>query len=259
MEYSLASGGKRIRPVVLLSAGGAVGGDEEEMLPFACAVEYVHTYSLIHDDLPAMDDDDFRRGRPSCHKAFGEAEAILAGDALLTEAFRVMGESPLAFREPGRAVRAMARLAGASGASGMAGGQMMDLRAAQEPVPPSPERIGLKKTAALLSAAAAMGGILGGGDASSVGALSRYGECLGILFQAVDDILDETGTFEEMGKTVGKDRTRGKVTLVAERGLEVAVRRSEELAGEAVSALSGFGPEADALRQIVRIVSARRT
>lgn len=136
---------------------------------------------------------------------------------------------------------------------------MMDLRAAQEPVPPSPERIGSKKTAALLSAAAAMGGILGGGDASSVGALSRYGECLGILFQAVDDILDETGTFEEMGKTVGKDRTRGKVTLVAERGMEVAVRRSEELAAEAISALSGFGPEADALRRIVRIVSARRT
>jgi len=258
MEYSLVSGGKRIRPVVLLSAGGAVGGDEEEMLPFACAVEYVHTYSLIHDDLPAMDDDDFRRGRPSCHKAFGEAEAILAGDALLTEAFRAMGESSLAAREPGRAIRAIATLAAAAGASGMAGGQMMDLRAGADPVPPPPERIGLKKTAALLSASAAMGGILGGGDESRVEALSRFGTALGILFQAVDDILDETGSFREMGKAVGKDRSRGKVTLVAERGLEEALRRAEELAGEAVAALSGFGPEADALREIVRIVSARR-
>ncbi|HEY5764935.1 MAG TPA: farnesyl diphosphate synthase [Candidatus Deferrimicrobiaceae bacterium] len=259
MEYSLTSGGKRIRPVVLLSAGGAVGGDEEEMLPFACAVEYVHTYSLVHDDLPAMDDDDFRRGRPSCHKAFGEAEAILAGDALLTEAFRVMGESRLASRDPGRAVRAISMLARASGACGMAGGQMMDLRAAQDPVPPAPERIGLKKTAALLSAAAGMGGILGGGDDSRVEALSRYGRSLGILFQAVDDILDESGTFEEMGKTVGKDRGRGKVTFVTERGMEAAVRRSEELGEEAIDALSRFGPEADALRSIVRIVSARRS
>lgn len=259
MEYSLASGGKRIRPVVLLSAGGAVGGDEEEMLPFACAVEYVHTYSLIHDDLPAMDDDDFRRGRPSCHKAFGEAEAILAGDALLTEAFRVMGESRLAARDPGRAVRAITMLAGASGACGMAGGQMMDLRAAQDPAPPAPEQIGLKKTAALLSAAAGMGGILGGGDDSRVEALSRYGRSLGILFQAVDDILDERGTFEEMGKAVGKDRKRGKVTFVTERGMEAAVRRSGELGEEAVDALSCFGPEADTLRSIVRIVSTRRT
>ena len=259
MEYSLTSGGKRIRPVVLLSAGGAVGGDEEEMLPFACAVEYVHTYSLVHDDLPAMDDDDFRRGRPSCHKAFGEAEAILAGDALLTEAFRVMGESRLASRDPGRAGRSISMLARASGACGMAGGQMMDLRAAQDPVPPAPERIGLKKTAALLSAAAGMGGILGGGDDSRVEALSRYGRSLGILFQAVDDILDESGTFEEMGKTVGKDRGRGKVTFVTERGMEAAVRRSEELGEEAIDALSRFGPEADALRSIVRIVSARRS
>lgn len=259
MEYSLASGGKRIRPVLLLSAGGAVGGDEEELLPFACAVEYLHTYSLIHDDLPAMDDDDVRRGRPACHKAFGEAEAILAGDALLTEAFRVMGESDLAARDPGRAVRAIAMLARASGASGMAGGQMMDLRAGQDPVPFAPEAIGLRKTAALLSAAAGMGGVLGGGDDSRVEALSRYGRSLGLLFQLVDDMLDETGTFEEMGKAVGKDRRRGKVTVVTECGIQGAIRRSEELGAEAIDALSPFGPEADTLRGIVRIVSARRT
>src|SRR5512145_168494 len=131
MEYSLAAGGKRIRPVMLLSAGAAVGGDESALLPFACAVEYIHTYSLIHDDLPAMDDDEFRRGRPTCHKAFGEAAAILAGDALLTEAFRVMGESPLAARDAGRAVRAMALLARSAGAEGMAGGQVLYLAARQ--------------------------------------------------------------------------------------------------------------------------------
>src|SRR5512144_192399 len=192
MAYSLTAGGKRVRPVVLLSAGAAVGGDEAALLPFACAVEYLHTYSLIHDDLPAMDDDDFRRGRPTCHKAFDEATAILAGDGLLTEAFRVMGESPLAGRDPGRAVRAMALLARAAGAEGMVGGQEMDLA-------PRPgdgvEEIHRRKTAALIDAAAGMGGILGGGPDGQVAALRRYGVALGLLFQITDDILDETGSF----------------------------------------------------------------
>ena len=158
MEYALTAGGKRIRPAVLLSSGAAVGGEERDLLPFACAVEYVHTYSLIHDDLPAMDDDDFRRGRPTCHKVFGEAAAILAGDSLLTEAFRIMGESPLAGRDPAKAVRASALLARAAGASGMAGGQMMDLLAASRerpvgggmPKAAEIEEIDLRKTAALL-------------------------------------------------------------------------------------------------------------
>ena len=259
MEYSLTSGGKRIRPVLLLSAGGAVGGDEKEMLPFACAVEYIHTYSLIHDDLPAMDDDDFRRGRPSCHKAFGEAEAILAGDALLTEAFRVMGESRIAERDPANAVRAMAMLARASGACGMAGGQMMDLRPSGDDVSPAAVEIALRKTAALLSAAAGMGGVLGGGDDFRVESLARYGRTLGILFQLVDDILAETGSFEEMGKRVGKDPGRGKITCVSEMGMEAAVRKSEELGREAIAALSLFGPEADTLRGIVRLVAVRRS
>jgi geranylgeranyl diphosphate synthase, type II len=260
MEYSLTAGGKRIRPVVLLSAGAAVGGDEEDMLPFACAVEYVHTYSLIHDDLPAMDDDDFRRGRPSCHKAFGEAAAILAGDALLTEGFRVMGESALASRDPARAVRAIAMLARAAGASGMAGGQMLDLSASGGPADrPAAEEIDLRKTAALLSAAAAMGGVLGGGSERQVEALSRYGRRVGILFQVTDDMLDETGKFEEMGKAVAKDRGRGKVTYLAERGMAAAVEKAESLLRESIEALSGFGPEADALREIVRMVAARRS
>ena len=259
MEYALTSGGKRIRPVVLLSAGAAVGGEEKDLLPFAGSVEYVHTYSLIHDDLPAMDDDDYRRGRPTCHKVFGEAVAILAGDALLTEAFRVMGESPLAGRDPAKAVRASALLARAAGASGMAGGQMMDLAPPAGEGVSAIEEIDLRKTAALLSASAAMGGILGGGSGSQVESLSRYGRALGLLFQITDDILDETGSFEEMGKTVAKDRARGKLTYPAVRGMAEAGARAESLRGEALQALSPFGGEAETLRDIVRIVATRRS
>ena len=259
MEYALTSGGKRIRPVVLLSAGAAVGGEEKDLLPFACAVEYVHTYSLIHDDLPAMDDDDYRRGRPTCHKVFGEAAAILAGDALLTEAFRVMGESSMAGRDPAKVVRASALLARAAGASGMAGGQMMDLRPKAGEGAAAIEEIDLKKTAALLSASAAMGGILGGGTGIQVERLSLYGRALGLLFQITDDILDETGSFEEMGKAVAKDRARGKLTYPAALGMKAAGARAESLRGEAVEALSPFGEEADTLRDIVRIVATRRS
>ena len=260
VEYSLTGGGKRIRPVVLLSAGGAVGGDEEALLPFACAVEYVHTYSLIHDDLPAMDDDDYRRGRPSCHKAFGEATAILAGDALLTEAFRVMGESGIAQSDPRRALSAVAVLARASGAEGMVGGQQLDLSAENSGGGRAEkEEIDLRKTSALLSAAARMGGILGGGNAAQVEDLSRYGRALGLLFQLTDDILDETGTFEEMGKVVAKDRARGKLTDPGACGMEAAVARAEELGREALSAASAFGEGGEALRSIVRLVAARRS
>lgn len=267
MEYALTSGGKRIRPVVLLSSGAAVGGGERDLLPFACAVEYVHTYSLIHDDLPAMDDDDFRRGRPTCHKAFGEPAAILAGDSLLTEAFRIMGESDLAGKDPAKAVRASALLARAAGASGMAGGQMMDLRSADRERPAGAgatqaseiEEIDLRKTAALLSAAAAMGGILGGGTAEQVESLSRYGRALGLLFQIKDDILDETGSFEEMGKAVAKDRSRGKLTYPGALGMAAAVERAESLVQESLLALATFEEEAETLRDIVRIVATRRS
>ena len=256
MAYSLTAGGKRVRPVVLLSAGAAVGGDESGLLPFACAVEYLHTYSLIHDDLPAMDDDDYRRGRPTCHKAFDEATAILAGDALLTEAFRVMGEASLAGREPGRTVRAMALLARAAGAEGMVGGQELDLA----PRPgDSVEEIHVRKTAALIEAAAGMGGILGGGSEEQVASLRRYGTALGLLFQITDDILDETGSFEEMGKAVAKDRARGKLTYPGVHGMEAAAARAGALGREGQAALSAFGPDAEPLREIVRMVVTRRS
>jgi geranylgeranyl diphosphate synthase type II len=259
VEYSLTAGGKRTRPVVLLSAGAAVGGDEAAMMPFACALEYVHTYSLIHDDLPAMDDDDFRRGRPTCHKAFDEPTAILAGDALLTEAFRTMGESALALREPGRAVRAVSLLARAAGASGMVGGQQLDIEAERSPASDADvAAIHEGKTAALFRAAAAMGAVLGGADEGAVGRLTAYGRALGLLFQVTDDILDETGSFEEMGKAVAKDRGLGKATWPVVYGLDASLSRALALKDEAVAALDGFGPEAEGLREIVRVVSVRR-
>jgi geranylgeranyl diphosphate synthase type II len=260
MAYSLTAGGKRVRPVLLLAAGNAVGGSEGELLPFACAVEYVHTYSLIHDDLPAMDNDDFRRGKPTCHKAYGEATAILAGDGLLTEAFRVMAEYPLASSRPARAVRAIAELARATGAEGMVGGQQLDLDASPGVSPlPEVEEIQLRKTAALIASCARMGGILGGGDATLVAALGDFGKRLGILFQVTDDILDETGSFEEMGKGTSKDRARGKWTYPVAFGMEAAVARAGELGREALEALAVFGPEGEPLRELVRVVQARRS
>ncbi len=260
MEYSLMAGGKRVRPVLLLSAGKAVGGREEELLPFACAVEFVHTYSLIHDDLPAMDDDDFRRGKPTSHKVFGEGMAVLAGDALLTEAFRIMAESEAAAAQPGRAVRAIADLARSAGAEGMVGGQQMDLSSVAGTADASTvDEIELRKTAALLASCARMGGILGGGTQGQVDALGDFGTQLGLLFQVTDDILDETASFEEMGKGTAKDRARGKWTYPVAYGLPAANARAEALGREALDALAAFGGEADTLRGLVRMVQDRRS
>jgi geranylgeranyl diphosphate synthase type II len=260
MEYSLMAGGKRVRPVLLLSAGTAVGGKEKDLLPFACAVEFVHTYSLIHDDLPAMDDDDFRRGRPTSHKVFGEGMAVLAGDALLTEAFRIMAESEAAAARPDRAVRAIADLARSAGAEGMVGGQQMDLSSVAGAADASPvDEIEMRKTAALLASCARMGGILGGGTQAQVAALGDFGTRLGLLFQVTDDILDETASFEEMGKGTAKDRARGKWTYPVAYGLAAANARAEALGREALEALSSFGGEADTLRGLVRMVRDRRS
>ncbi|MEW6721342.1 MAG: polyprenyl synthetase family protein [Thermodesulfobacteriota bacterium] len=260
MEYSLMAGGKRVRPVLLLSAGNAVGGNERRLLPFACAVEFVHTYSLIHDDLPAMDDDDFRRGKPTSHKVFGEGAAVLAGDALLTEAFRIMAESEGAADDPGRAIRAIADLARAAGAEGMVGGQQMDLSATAGASDPSAvEDIEMRKTAALLASCARMGGILGGGSPAQIDALGEFGTRLGLLFQITDDILDETASFEEMGKGTAKDRARGKWTYPVAYGLPAARDRAEALGREALASLSLFREEADPLREMVRMVKDRRS
>jgi geranylgeranyl diphosphate synthase type II len=260
MEYSLMAGGKRVRPVLLLSAGKAVGGGERELLAFACAVEFLHTYSLVHDDLPSMDDDDFRRGKPTSHKVFGEGIAVLAGDALLTEAFRIMAESEKASADPGRALRAIADLARAAGAEGMVGGQQMDLSAAQGSADPAVvDEIELRKTAALLASCTRIGGILGGGTEGQIAALGDFGTRLGVLFQITDDILDETGSFEEMGKGIAKDRSRGKWTYPSAHGLPAARARAEALGREALASLSPFREEAEPLRELVRMVQDRRS
>ena len=259
MEYSLMAGGKRVRPILLLCAGKAVGGEEEKLLPFACAVEFIHTYSLIHDDLPAMDDDDFRRGKPTSHKVFGEGMAVLAGDALLTEAFRIMAESRIASGDPEKAVRAIADMARAAGAEGMVGGQQLDLAAEKDSAAAKAEEIALKKTAALLASCARMGGILGGGAPSQIAALGEFGTRLGLLFQITDDILDETSSFEEMGKGTAKDRIKGKCTYTVDYGLDAAKERADKLGREALESLAAFGPEAAPLKELARMVRSRRS
>ena len=259
MEHSLMAGGKRLRPALCLAAAELVGGSREKALPAAMALEMIHTYSLIHDDLPAMDDDDLRRGRPTCHVAYGEATAILAGDALLTDAFGVLAS---AAAEPARVRLAVAELAAAAGAEGMVGGQQLDLEGeGREPAAAAAEAIHERKTAALIRAAVLLGGILGGGNEVELSALGRYGLALGLAFQVADDVLDATSTAAELGKSPGKDRAQGKLTYVAAVGVEQARQRARELADEAVAALAVFGkrPAAKVLRELAGLAVARRS
>jgi geranylgeranyl diphosphate synthase type II len=254
MRYSVLGGGKRIRPALALAACATVGGDEPDAMPFACALELIHTYSLIHDDLPAMDDDDLRRGQPTSHRVFGEAMAILAGDALHTLAFDlVLRETPDAevARHLGRT------LAEAAGFKGMVGGQVEDL--AGGGVVPDAERlqrIHEQKTAALIEAAIRGGAIAGGAAPDTVDALSRYGRALGLAFQITDDVLDETGTAEELGKTPGKDRREGKMTYVALEGVEAARARAAAAMDRALAAIADL-PSADLLVGLARFVTSR--
>ncbi len=220
-RYSLEAGGKRVRPVLCLLAAEAVGGTDEQALPGALALEYIHTYSLIHDDLPAMDDDDLRRGRPTNHKVFGEGHAILAGDALLTEAFGVLASSNL---DPSRRAEALVLLAQAAGWRGMAGGQALDLEGEKLS---SYDLDHLRlihrlKTGALLRASLEIGAVLGGATPADRLALRAYGEAIGLAFQIQDDILDTTATERAMGKRTGKDAAKGKITYPSLLGLEGA-------------------------------------
>ena len=261
MRYSLFAGGKRIRPALVLAAGEAVGCRAEPLTPFACAVEMIHTYSLIHDDLPAMDDDDLRRGKPTCHKVFGEAVAILAGDALLTRAFELLSastgiEEPDAMR---RRLQATSVLAAACGTTGLIGGQVEDLESEGRDVDAaSLERIHRAKTGALLRACAVGGGILGGADEPQRERLDRYGRGLGLAFQVVDDILDATEAPERLGKTAGKDAAAGKATYVRVHGLETARRMARDLLEGALAAVEPFGPAAASLRELAHLVVDRR-
>ncbi len=259
MRYSIFAGGKRIRPVLMMAACEAVGGEPERVLPAACAMEMIHTYSLIHDDLPAMDDDDFRRGRPTNHKVFGEASAILAGDALLTEAFVLLSGSEASREVPAAILcRVIQLISRAAGSQGMVGGQVVDMESEGKAIDfPTLEYIHTRKTGALMLASIQAGALIGGADEEAYGALTRYGEYAGLAFQVADDILDITGDQAELGKDVGSDQARGKATYPALLGLSEARARAAELKDLAVSALSPLGERAEPLREIARFIVER--
>ena len=249
MRYSLMAGGKRLRPLLCVLAAEACGGSRDEAMPAACALEMVHTYSLIHDDLPAMDDDDLRRGRPTCHKAYDEATAILAGDGLLTLAFQVLAQR---VRGEVAAVRCVRALAEAAGPEGMVGGQMADLEAEGrlDGTPEALEAIHRRKTGALLRASLRMGAHVAGASEDEVAALDRYGEAIGLAFQIVDDLLDVQGDEAKLGKRVGKDSELGKWTYPGFLGVEGSRLRARQLADEAVAALAPLGTRGDRLRAL---------
>ena len=259
MRYSVFAGGKRVRPVLMIAACEAVGGDSSLVLPAACAMEMIHTYSLIHDDLPAMDDDDFRRGRPTNHKVFGEATAILAGDGLLTEAFVLLSNPEVQGAIPAEVTRQVIHtLARCAGSLGMVGGQVVDMESEGKQIDlPTLEYIHTHKTGALILAAIQCGALIGGASAEDFRSLSRYGEAAGLAFQVADDILDVVGVQAELGKDVGSDEARGKATYVALLGLETARERAIELRDLAVSALEPLGAPAEPLRQIAHYIVNR--
>jgi geranylgeranyl diphosphate synthase type II len=259
MRYTLFSGGKRIRPILAIAAAEAVGGPVTPVLPFAGALELIHTYSLIHDDLPAMDDDELRRGKPANHIVFGEALAVLAGDALLTDAFHIMAEAAIrSGPQLGRALQALEEIAGAAGSRGMVGGQAADM-AAENAVPdlPTVEFIHVRKTGALIRAAVRAGALLGGAGAEHLRRLTRYGELVGLAFQLADDILDAEGSPRLTGKNRGRDRERHKATFPAVLGLSETKERLQELLVDALHELRTFGPAAEPLREIARFIVAR--
>jgi geranylgeranyl diphosphate synthase, type II len=259
MRYSLFAGGKRLRPILCLAGAEAVGGKETDVLPVACALELIHTYSLIHDDLPVMDDDDLRRGMPSNHKVFGEAVALLAGDGLLTEAFNLMTETQLTERVPSEALlRVIGLIARASGYRGMIGGQLVDIQSEGKSADSSlVEFIHSHKTGALITASVASGAILGRGNDAQVQSITSYGEKIGLAFQISDDILDIEGNSNAMGKSVGADQQKGKATYPAAIGLSRSKKIRAELVEAAIRSLKIFDRGADPLRQIAGYIVER--
>jgi len=262
MRYSVFAGGKRIRPILMLAACDAVGGDISLAMPAACAMEMIHTYSLIHDDLPAMDDDDFRRGNPTNHKVFGEAIAILAGDALLTEAFILMSRvEPSASLPPEAVLRVIQEISHCAGSHGMVGGQVVDMESEgkAEMDLATVQYIHTHKTGALIKASVKAGAILGGADEARLASLTTYGEAIGLAFQIADDILDIEGTTEEIGKDAGSDEARGKATYPAVMGLAESKKRAVELVDMALESLAGFDHRANPLRDIATYIVKRKS
>ena len=255
MRHSVFAGGKRIRPILAIAAAEACGQDNGATAA-ACALECVHTYSLIHDDLPALDNDDLRRGQPTCHKAYGEAVAILAGDALLTLAFQLLAE----LNAPARIRTALVgELASAGGTlNGMIGGQVEDLAAeGGVPAPARVEYIHRAKTAALIRASVRFGALIADADAQRLQVLGEFGNKIGLAFQIVDDILDMVSSSEELGKTAGKDQAQSKATYPAVYGVTESRSRARQCVNEALAALEGFGESARALREIAGFILRR--
>ncbi len=259
MRYSVFAGGKRLRPVLLLASAEAVGGDAVLLLPAASAFEMVHTYSLIHDDLPAMDNDDFRRGQPTNHKVFGEAMAILAGDGLLTEAFGLITECCVSGNiSPETVVTVIKELSQAAGPFGMIGGQVVDIHSENQSIDKDVlEYIHSHKTGALFKACVRAGAIMGRGSAEQLAALTRYAENLGLAFQITDDVLDVEGDSGKLGKTVGSDERLKKATYPSLYGLEESKKLAADAVDRALKALDMFDREADLLRCIARYLLER--
>ncbi|MCL6565660.1 MAG: polyprenyl synthetase family protein [Acidobacteriia bacterium] len=257
MRYSVFAGGKRIRPILCLETAHIFEANAQAALAVGCAIEFIHTYSLIHDDLPALDNDDLRRGMPTCHKAFGEATAILAGDALLTLAFETLAAAPLAAERRVAIIHEVALAAGTRG--GMVGGQVADLEAEGKPIEPAMlEFIHRAKTAALIRAAVTAGALSGGATEADLARLRRFGEDIGWAFQVVDDILDVEESSAALGKTAGKDLAQKKATYPALYGLERSRAFAQELLERAVAALEPYGERADNLRALASFLVARR-
>ena len=271
IRYSVLGGGKRLRPVLCLMAAEACGGEIEAALPAACALEMVHAYSLIHDDLPAMDNDDLRRGRSTCHRAFDEATAILAGDALLTLAFEVVARE---VKPEAAALRCVTILSAAAGPHGMLAGQMADLQAEKRTeiqcrgrqdsqgfdttvILEALEAIHRRKTGAMLRASLRMGAVIAEAHDRYIEALDRYGEAIGLAFQIIDDLLDVLGDESKLGKRVGKDSDQGKWTYPRFLGVEGSRRRAQQLAEEAVAALEPLGADSDRLSSLALVLLER--
>jgi len=257
MRYSVFAGGKRIRPIFCLEAARIFRKETGAALHVACALEFIHTYSLIHDDLPALDNDDLRRGKPTCHKQFGEATAILAGDGLLTLAFETLAVAPI---EPARRIAILREVAVAAGTrDGMVGGQVADLEAERQQVQAETlEYIHRSKTAALIRASVVAGALSGGADETDVERLRRFGENIGWAFQVVDDILDVEESSAALGKTAGKDQTQQKATYPALYGLEKSHRFANELVTRAIAELAPYAERAVRLRELAEYLVLRR-
>ncbi len=257
MRYSVFAGGKRLRPALTLAAGTSLGGDRDTLLHLGSAIEMIHTYSLIHDDLPALDNDDLRRGLPTSHKVFGEAIAILAGDSLMTRCYQLLADLPrLSDSVRLSIIREIARATGT--VDGMIGGQVIDLQSEGQAVGPEVlEYIHRSKTGALLTVCTRCGGIAAGADEAQLHALTEYGRQVGLAFQIVDDILDLTGSSQSLGKTAGKDLRVRKATYPALHGLEASQRKARELVAHAIEVIRGLGDSAEPLRALARFIVDR--